>query len=181
MSSILNSVTTNSISIFKSRYQTYIIAGITESASVVFVRRETKVDNLEASFSSQNVDYMSSQDLLKGENSHSKQALPCCAVCGDTTLLLAGADGIINNSRLLFSHGQLQFWWDTCIFWQQINLGAEMPFLPFSTNCIFICPILPNFCQSALTPVPGSCSHSPQLANPNLIYQVVHLGPNLFV
>lgn len=77
---------------------------------MVFVRRKTKVHTLAASSASRNFDYMPNQDLLKGEKSGSKQALPCCAVCGDTTLLLAGPGGIAGNSRLLFSHGQLQFW-----------------------------------------------------------------------
>lgn len=53
-----------------------------------------------------------------------------------------------------------------------------MPFLPFSTSCIFICLVLLNFCQSALIPVCGSYSCSPQVVNPNLIFQVIHLGPN---
>jgi len=76
---------------------------------VVFFRCETKVNNLAAS-SARNFDCTSSQDLLKGENSHHKHVLPLCSVQGDTTLPLAGPDGMAGNSGLLFSRGQLQFW-----------------------------------------------------------------------
>lgn len=60
-------------------------------------RCKTKVSNLAALSASRNFDYMSSQHLLKGENSHSEQALFCCAVCGDSTLLLAGCGGIADK------------------------------------------------------------------------------------
>lgn len=144
-------MTTSSISIFKSGYQTEFITGITEWDPMVFVSCETKIDNLAVSSISKNFDCTSNKELLKGENSHSKLGFPCCAVCDYS--LLAGPDGITDSSRLLSSYCKLQFWWDTCIFWQLINLGIEMPFLPFSTNCIFICHILPNFCQYCLIPV----------------------------
>lgn len=84
-----------------------------------------------------------------------------------TTRLLAGCDG----SSLVFSHGQLWWWWNAHFLTTNKSWGWDT-FLPFST-AMFVCHCLPSFCQSALipVPVPVSCSNSP-----NLVYKVVNLG-----